>query len=73
MDEMNNTFRHRQADEKPTDRLLPVRNILNLIFMAGAIVGVVLYFLTNKTVGTVVILSAMVFKMAECCLRFFRR
>lgn len=70
---MNNTFHHRKTDEKPTDRLLPVRNILNLIFMAGAVVGVVLYFFTNKTVGTVVILSAMVFKMAECCLRFFRR
>lgn len=70
---MNNTFHHRKPDEQPTDKLLPVRNILNLIFMAGAIVGVVLYFFTNKTVGTVVILSAMVFKMAECCLRFFRR
>jgi len=73
MDKMNNTFHHRKTDEQPTDKLLPVRNILNLIFMAGAIVGVVLYFFTNKTVGTVVILSAMVFKMAECCLRFFRR
>lgn len=70
---MNNTFHHRKTDEQSTDKLLPVRNILNLIFMAGAIVGVVLYFFTNKTVGTVVILSAMVFKMAECCLRFFRR
>lgn len=73
MDEMKLNPTHHQRDEQNTDRLLPVRNILNLIFMVGAIIGVALYFFSNKTVGIVVILCAMVFKMAECCLRFFRR
>ena len=54
------------------DQLLPLRQWLNIIFMLGAIVGVCLYFFANQTTGTIVILVAMIFKMVECALRFFK-
>ena len=53
------------------DKFLKIRNVLNIIFMAGAIVGILLYFYTDRTVGTITILSAIVFKMIESILRFF--
>ena len=53
------------------DKFLKIRNVLNIIFMAGAIVGILLYFYTDRTVGTITILAAMVFKMIESILRFF--
>ena len=51
---------------------LKLRNILNLIFMVGAIVGVGIYLLGDKTVGTIVVLVAMSFKIVECSLRLIR-
>lgn len=65
----NRTGHHRQI-EKSTDKYLRIRNILNIIFMLGAIVGVAIYFFANITVGTIIILAAMVFKIIECCIRF---
>ncbi len=53
------------------DKFLKIRNVLNIIFMAGAIVGILLYFYTDRTAGTITILAAMVFKMIESILRFF--
>ena len=47
-----------------------IRNVLNIIFMVLAVVGVVIYLCAdNSTIGVYVILAAMVFKMVECCLR----
>ena len=64
---------HRRGeDEKSRDRFFKIRNCLNIIFMIGAIVGMVVYFFSSHTVGTVIIICAMLFKMAECCLRFIR-
>ena len=41
--------------------------------MLGALVGVIVYFLTdNTTTGTIIILVSMVFKMVESVLRFIR-
>lgn len=48
-----------------------VRQILNLIFMIGAVIGVIIFLTGNNTVGTIVILASMVFKIAECGFRFF--
>ena len=62
--------RHKRETE---DRFLPIRQWLNLIFMLGALVGVIIYFLTdNTTTGTIIILVSMVFKMVESVLRFIR-
>lgn len=62
--------RHRRVQE---DRFLPIRQWLNGIFMLGAAAGVAVYFLADETtVGTIIILVAMVFKIVECVLRFIR-
>ena len=62
--------RHKRA---VTDRFLPIRQWLNIIFMLGAIVGVAIYFLSdNTTIGIIIILVSMVFKMVESILRIIR-
>lgn len=63
--------RHRRPD-KEQDQFLPIRNILNIIFIIGAIIGVSVYFLSDTIVGTFIVLGSMVFKIAETILRFIR-
>ncbi|MFQ7112794.1 hypothetical protein [Hallella bergensis] len=62
--------RRRGDDEAPRKNFLRLRNWLNLVFMIGAVAGVLLYFFADKTAGTIVILVAMVFKIVETALRF---
>ena len=50
-----------------------IRNILNLIFMIVAVVGVIIYLKDDQTKGTIVILIAMCFKMAEASMRMFNK
>ncbi len=61
--------RHRGEEEKPKP-LLRLRNVLNTIFILGAIVGVIVYLCGDQTVGTIIILAAMVFKIVETGIRF---
>lgn len=49
-----------------------IRNILNIIFMITAIVGVIWYLKSDKIVGTYIILFAMCFKIAESSLRMMK-
>ena len=51
---------------------LKLRNILNIIFMVGAVIGVGIYLLADTFVGTIVVLAAMCFKIVECSLRLIR-
>lgn len=55
-----------------SDRYLGLRNVLNLAFMVGALIGVLIYFLGNQHTGTIVILVSMLFKIVECVFRFIR-
>lgn len=71
MEDNFNYRRHRK--EQTPDSMLKLRNILNISFMALALAGVIIYFAANETVGTIVILTAMVIKMAECCIRMIHR
>jgi len=48
-----------------------IRNVMNLIFMLGAIVGLIVYFSYSKETGTYIILCAMVVKFFEAALRMF--
>lgn len=48
---------------------LKLRNMLNIIFMLLAVVGVIVYFFINSSVGTIIVLVSMGFKMAECIIR----
>ena len=52
-----------------------IRNILNIIFMIGAVVGVILYLQKNEqrhNLGLYIILISMCFKIAESSLRMIK-
>ncbi len=53
-------------------RLDVIRNWLNIIFMLGAIVGLLFYFNHHKETGIYIILVSMVIKFAEAALRMFK-
>lgn len=76
MENQNSTVRrpdHRMHRQERKDRFLYIRQWLNIIFMLGAVIGVIVYFLADlTTTGTIIILVAMVFKITECILRFIR-
>ena len=76
MENQNSTVRrpeHRVHRQERKDRFLYIRQWLNIIFMLGAVIGVIVYFLADlTTTGTIIILVAMVFKIIECILRFIR-
>ncbi len=65
---------HRDKPQLPeADGFRNVRQWLNIIFMIGAIVGVLTYlFHTPQTVGIIIVLVSMVFKIVECALRFIK-
>ncbi len=65
--------RHRGEDNKKEDRFRTTRQWLNIIFMIGAIAGVVVYLTQpNQNLGSIIVLIAMFFKTIECALRFIR-
>lgn len=52
-----------------------IRNILNIIFMIGAVVGVILFLQKNEQthmLGLYIILISMCFKIAESALRMLK-
>ena len=50
-----------------------IRNVLNIIFMVTAVVGVIYYLTKDRMVGTYIILIAMCFKIAESSLRMLNK
>jgi len=65
-------YHSRHNEEEKQDKYIQLRQILNVVFMIGAVIGVLLYFYQSKTIGTVVILAAMFFKMVECVFRLLK-
>lgn len=51
------------------DKYFKIRNILNTIFLLGAVAGMAIYFLHDHDLGIYVILGSMVLKMIESCIR----
>ncbi len=49
-----------------------IRNILNIIFMIMAVVGVIWYLTKDRTTGTYIILFSMCFKIAESSMRMIK-
>lgn len=65
--------RGEEAEKPRNNTVFVIRQILNIIFIIGAIIGAVLYwYQPEPTMGILVIMTAMFFKMAECVLRFKR-
>ncbi len=63
---------HHSREENPK-RYLVLRNILNLIFMIGAVVGLLIYLFSDEFSGTIVIMAAMAIKIIESVLRITYR
>lgn len=49
--------------------IFKIRTILNIVFMAGALAGIIVYMLQSHEIGGAIIIGAMVFKFTECILR----
>lgn len=48
------------------------RNILNTVFVFGALIGMILYYLGYKETGTTIIIIAMAFKFIEVVIRLLK-
>ena len=66
-------YRHQRREPKERDKYFKLRNVLNIIFMIGAIVGCAVFYYSDHFIGTIIILIAMAFKFVECALRLFNR
>lgn len=58
--------------EKNKNMVFILRNVLNTIFIIGAIVGMVYYFFVDDYMGTFIILGAMAFKFTEATIRLLK-
>lgn len=61
---------HRAPKEK--GKFFWLRNTLNIIFIIGAVVGMFVYFLKSDKAGTIIVMTAMAFKMCECVIRLIK-
>ena len=52
--------------------LRTIRNILNTIFVFGALIGMLVYYKGNTQTGTIIIFSAMAFKFVEVAMRLLK-
>lgn len=66
-------YRHQRREPKERDKYFKLRNVLNIIFMIGAIVGCAVFYYSDHITGTIIIFAAMAFKFVECALRLFNR
>lgn len=78
MNEQNNESvaqppRRNHSQPREHTRIDYIRQWLNIIFMLGAVVGVIFYFLSDSNTGIIILLTAIVFKFVECVLRVINR
>lgn len=50
-------------------RFFVIRNILNIIFMILAVIGMIMYFYGSQTLGGILLITAVIIKISECVLR----
>lgn len=67
-----NDCEHTKHGRPEFDRYASLRNVLNFLFMIGALTGVGLYYFKNPDTGIIVILVSMLFKIVECVFRFIK-
>lgn len=69
--------KHRQRrliDYDGRDKMLKVRNKLNIAFMLLAVIGLILWTQTEyQTASTIVLIVGVVLKIIEVCLRLFKK
>lgn len=60
--------------KKNMSKVMIIRQVLNLIFMVLAVVGMIVYWKAdNELTGTLILVTAVFFKMAESVLRMMKR
>lgn len=66
---------HRRLEYSDRSNMLGVRNALNIAFMLFAIIGVVLFYQLedNRTVAYVLLIIGVILKIAEVCIRMFKK
>lgn len=64
--------RNHTNPEDKRGRFFVIRQILNLLFMVIAVVGVIIYLTRDEMQGCIVVVIAMAFKMAECVFRYVK-
>ncbi len=65
---------HRQQRYSEPDKFYKLRNILNIIFIVTALVGIALYLLTTyRSAAVITMIVGVVIKFVEATLRMIRR
>lgn len=66
---------HRRLAYSDQNEMLPLRNWLNIGFMVLAIIGVILWtqLEASRTPAVIVLIIAVVLKIAEVCIRLFKK
>lgn len=65
---------HRRLEYSDRSNMLGVRNALNIAFMLFAIVGVVLFYqMEDRMVAYILLIIGVVLKIAEVCIRMFKK
>lgn len=65
---------HRRLEYSDRSNMLGVRNALNIAFMLFAIVGVVLFYqMEDRIVAYILLIIGVVLKIAEVCIRMFKK
>ena len=69
--ERRQAMNHQKPDGREL-RMRQVRNVLNIIFMVVAVVGVGIYLSGNTTTGLYVFIGSMPFKIIELAIRMLK-
>lgn len=65
--------RREHREPRQHTRVDYIRQWLNIIFMLGAVVGVIVYLVSDHNTGIIIVLGSIVFKFIECVLRVVNR
>lgn len=69
-----NRRQHRRLEYADKSNMLAARNWLNIGFMLFAIVGVILWTqMDDRTIANVLLIIGVVLKIAEVCIRLFKK
>lgn len=65
---------HRRLEYSERGNMFKIRNILNCAFMILAVIGVIMWnTMDSRTAAIIVLLIGVTFKVAEVCIRLFRK
>lgn len=65
---------HRRLEYSDRGSMFKTRNILNCAFMILAVIGVIMWnVMESQTVAIIILLIGVALKVAEVCIRLFRK